>query len=147
MAITKPLYITRMRGFYLAWSAGRILQTLSAKSSALPFRQTVPGDFTEIPQTPSAQSSPARIDQTASDESQDDRIVQAPSGQESNLAALTARFTLPWSAHVRLLSLKTEVARSFYETEALRCGWSERQLGWSRWELGARRELRPIGGK
>ena len=37
-------------------------------------------------------------------------------------------FTLPWSAYVRLLSVKNENARRFYETEALRGGWSVRQL-------------------
>jgi predicted nuclease of restriction endonuclease-like (RecB) superfamily len=35
---------------------------------------------------------------------------------------------LPWSAYVRLLSVKNPEARSFYETEALRSGWSVRQL-------------------
>lgn len=42
--------------------------------------------------------------------------------------ALATRFTLPWSAYVRLLSVKTAAARAFYETEALREGWSVRQL-------------------
>lgn len=42
--------------------------------------------------------------------------------------ALSIRFTLPWSAYVRLLSVKTGAARAFYETEALREGWSVRQL-------------------
>ena len=37
-------------------------------------------------------------------------------------------FALPWSAYVRLLSVKTNQARRFYETEALRGGWSVRQL-------------------
>lgn len=41
----------------------------------------------------------------------------------------TDRFLLPWSAYVRLLSVKNAAARLFYETEALRCGWSVRQLG------------------
>ena len=35
---------------------------------------------------------------------------------------------MPWSAYVRLLSVKNPEARSFYETEALRSGWSVRQL-------------------
>jgi predicted nuclease of restriction endonuclease-like (RecB) superfamily len=35
---------------------------------------------------------------------------------------------LPWSAYVRLLSVKNAQARAFYETEALRGGWSVRQL-------------------
>jgi predicted nuclease of restriction endonuclease-like (RecB) superfamily len=41
---------------------------------------------------------------------------------------LAARFPLPWSHYVRLLSTKNPVARRFYETEALRGGWSVRQL-------------------
>ena len=35
---------------------------------------------------------------------------------------------MPWSAYVRLLAVKSAEARSFYETEALRGGWSVRQL-------------------
>jgi len=45
-----------------------------------------------------------------------------------SLASIAGRFPLPWSAYVRLLSVKNERARAFYETEALRCGWSVRQL-------------------
>jgi predicted nuclease of restriction endonuclease-like (RecB) superfamily len=41
---------------------------------------------------------------------------------------IATRFSLPWSAYVRLLSVKNEHARRFYETEALRGGWSVRQL-------------------
>lgn len=37
-------------------------------------------------------------------------------------------FPLPWSAYVRLLAVKNEHARQFYETEALQGGWSVRQL-------------------
>ena len=37
-------------------------------------------------------------------------------------------FPLPWSHYVRLLSVRTDEARAFYETEALRGGWSGRQL-------------------
>jgi predicted nuclease of restriction endonuclease-like (RecB) superfamily len=37
-------------------------------------------------------------------------------------------FPLPWSHYVRLLSVKNIEARRFYEAEALRGGWSERQL-------------------
>jgi predicted nuclease of restriction endonuclease-like (RecB) superfamily len=55
--------------------------------------------------------------------------VSAISGNQSiNLPALAKAFLLPWSAYVRLLSVKNEHARAFYETEALRCGWSVRQL-------------------
>jgi predicted nuclease of restriction endonuclease-like (RecB) superfamily len=43
-------------------------------------------------------------------------------------AHLAQAFPLPWSAYVSLLSVKNEHARAFYETEALRGGWSVRQL-------------------
>lgn len=55
-------------------------------------------------------------------------ILQTVSA-ESPLAQVAARFPLPWSAYVRLLAVKNEHARRFYETEALRGGWSVRQLG------------------
>jgi predicted nuclease of restriction endonuclease-like (RecB) superfamily len=54
-------------------------------------------------------------------------ILQTVSA-EFDLAALATRFPLPWSAYVRLLSVRDPAARSFYETEALRGGWSVRQL-------------------
>jgi predicted nuclease of restriction endonuclease-like (RecB) superfamily len=44
------------------------------------------------------------------------------------LSELAQVFTLPWSAYVRLLSVKNDHARRFYEAEALRGGWSVRQL-------------------
>jgi predicted nuclease of restriction endonuclease-like (RecB) superfamily len=56
------------------------------------------------------------------------QIFQTPSEKSSSLPELAARFPLPWSAYVRLLSVKNPNARSFYETEALRLGWSVRQL-------------------
>lgn len=47
---------------------------------------------------------------------------------EESLRTLSARFPLPWSHYVRLLSVEHEPARRFYEAEALRGGWSVRQL-------------------
>ena len=35
---------------------------------------------------------------------------------------------MPWSRYVRLMTVKEEAARRFYETDALRGGWSVRQL-------------------
>ena len=49
-------------------------------------------------------------------------------GDSSTVLALASRFVLPWSAYVRLLSVKNLEARTFYQTEALRSGWSIRQL-------------------
>ncbi|MBD2773361.1 PDDEXK nuclease domain-containing protein [Iningainema tapete] len=47
---------------------------------------------------------------------------------EFNISTVAKEFPLPWSHYVRLLSVKNTEARKFYESEALRAGWSERQL-------------------
>jgi predicted nuclease of restriction endonuclease-like (RecB) superfamily len=44
------------------------------------------------------------------------------------LARLAGQFPLPWSCYVRLLSVRSPEARHFYEGEALRGGWTVRQL-------------------
>lgn len=56
------------------------------------------------------------------------QIFQTPSEKSLALPELAAKFPLPWSAYVRLLSVKNPEARAFYETEALRASWSVRQL-------------------
>lgn len=43
-------------------------------------------------------------------------------------SSLTKFFPLSWSHYVALLSVENEQGREFYETEALRGGWSVRQL-------------------
>ncbi len=48
--------------------------------------------------------------------------------EEITLKAISGRFSLPWSHYVKLLSVKSPDARTFYETEALKGGWSVRQL-------------------
>jgi predicted nuclease of restriction endonuclease-like (RecB) superfamily len=63
-----------------------------------------------------------------------EQIFQTPSEKSQTVSAesvfhsAATCFPLPWSAYVRLLSLKNENARRFYEAEALRGGWSVRQL-------------------
>ncbi|WP_057380832.1 PDDEXK nuclease domain-containing protein [Pseudomonas aeruginosa] len=49
-------------------------------------------------------------------------------GCPGRLDELAQVFPLPWSAYVRLLMVKDNHARQFYEAEALRGGWSVRQL-------------------
>ena len=58
------------------------------------------------------------------------RIVQTLSAQLLGALAkeCTARFPLPWSHYVRLLAVRSAHARAFYESEALRGGWTIRQL-------------------
>ncbi len=85
--------------------------------------------FEKISQTPSSISlGNANIRQTLSGKSLvADKILQTPSVQ-SLLIELSDRLPLPWSHYSRLLSVKEERARKFYESEALRSGWSVRQL-------------------
>jgi len=92
--------VQNMRMFYLSYPPERIRQTLSGKLARLPGQQ--------IRQTASGESEPALATLGFDD--------------------LSAAFPLPWSAYVRLLSVNNENARQFYETEALRGGWSVRQL-------------------
>jgi predicted nuclease of restriction endonuclease-like (RecB) superfamily len=96
--------LQQMRLFYLAWTPEHISQTAPAKSPLSQIRQTLSGEL--VPSSNSETSSRNVID----------------------LASLAQAFPLPWSTYVRLLSVKNPQARAFYETEALRCGWSVRQL-------------------
>lgn len=94
----------QMRAFHLAWPVERILRT------------------------PSGESSRQGILQTLSGQSSAETISASPIRTAVDLSALARAFPLSWSAYVRLLSVRNEAARQFYETEALRCGWSVRQL-------------------
>jgi predicted nuclease of restriction endonuclease-like (RecB) superfamily len=96
--------LQQMRLFYLAWPTDKICQTLSGKSAAPQIAQTPPGESSQA------------------------GALQTVSGQSPDLTTLAQAFPLPWSAYVRLLSVKNPQARAFYETETLRCGWSVRQL-------------------
>ena len=110
--------IFQMRAFYLTYPVEK-LQTLSAISSD----NKVKARNTNESQQPnkSKVGSNELIYHTVSD------ILQTPSAKFT-LTEIAACFPLPWSAYVRLISIKSEQARRFYETEALRGGWSVRQL-------------------
>jgi predicted nuclease of restriction endonuclease-like (RecB) superfamily len=72
---------------------------------------------------------PTRNLQTPSEESRGDMNLQTPSEKSQIAAAIVAqRFPLPWSHYVLLLRVENVEARAFYEAEALRSGWSVRQL-------------------
>ncbi len=68
-----------------------------------------------------------RILQTSSEKSGRQNILQTPS-EILTVDALAGRFVLPWSHYVLLLGTRSEVAREFYETEAVRGGWTVKQL-------------------
>ncbi len=69
-----------------------------------------------------------RILSTLSRESDKSINISDLRSPSSSILAVATLFPLPWSAYVRLLSVKNQEARNFYETEALRSGWSVRQL-------------------
>ena len=92
--------LQQMRQFYLAFRKDQICQTASGISANAP---------------------PERICQTVSGKFE-------TASPEARIAALREVFPLPWSAYVKLLAVKNVRARSFYEAEALRGGWSVRQL-------------------
>jgi len=54
-------------------------------------------------------------------------ILQTLSAKSDRLTS-AQRFPLSWSHYVKLLAVKNDKARAFYETEALRGGWTVRQL-------------------
>ncbi len=96
----------QMRLFYQGWG---ILQTPSAKSEARVKCPTLSGESAKsIVQTP---PEPPPIRQT-------------PSGESGSLFS----FPLSWSHYVRLMAVEKPHARAFYESEAIRGGWSVRQL-------------------
>ncbi len=134
-----------MRKFYLA--SAQIFQTASGKltggSDATPIFQTLSGIFGgEKGATPSLESREPQIAQTLSAKSKTTAIrptpsnisetpsrkMQTPSAQ-FNLADLARAFPLPWSHYVLLISRsRSPEAFAFYHAEALRGGWSVRQL-------------------
>jgi len=66
--------------------------------------------------------------QTPSENSLTPMLINEIRDSSSSTPVRANQFPLPWSAYVRLLSVKSPEARTFYETEALRLGWSVRQL-------------------
>lgn len=111
--------IFQMREFYLAWP---ILQTVSAKfipgSNRAASLTGKPGRMSDSPAKPKLQTVSAKF-----------ALAKAASGESTPLPINPRpRFLLPWSHYVVLLSVKEAQARRFYEEEALRGGWSVRQL-------------------
>lgn len=97
--------LRQMRAFYVGWE---IRQTPSAKCEARVICPANPGSLER------------RKRRTPSAESHSLRVSPAP--------ATGGVFPLPWSHYVRLMSVPSPRARAFYEAEAIRGGWSVRQL-------------------
>jgi predicted nuclease of restriction endonuclease-like (RecB) superfamily len=99
----------QMRLFYQGWE---ILQTPSAKFEARVICPTL-----------SSELSPPKF-QIPSGKSE---MAQTASAQLAS-ALPPGTFPLSWSHYVRLMSVDRPQARAFYESEAIRGGWSVRQL-------------------
>jgi len=69
-----------------------------------------------------------KILQTVSEKSPKSHSISKVHESPSQALVVSDHFPLPWSAYVRLLAVKNPEARIFYEAEALRHGWSVRQL-------------------
>ena len=93
----------KMRAFYLGW---RILPTPSGKLEA---RAILP--------TPSGESGSLKL-----------HALAPASGPAQAGLVPTVVFPLSWSHYVRLIAVEKARARAFYESEAIRGGWSVRQL-------------------
>lgn len=102
--------LQNMRQFYLAFGLPEIRQTVSGKSSVA-IRQTLSGKL-------SLEMGSVRNTQATTDNS-----------ELETLRALSRVFPLSWSHYVLLVShSRSPEALEFYRTEALRGGWSVRQL-------------------
>lgn len=95
--------LAQMRSFYLTWE---IFQTASGKLGSRARGLAQPETAVRKGVT-----LPGQIDTT-----------------QLAFVSLTDAFPLPWSAYVSLLSVEEPKAREFYEAEALRGGWTVRQL-------------------
>lgn len=92
--------LERARKFYLTF--------VSAKKSATALRISSPNVLTPISATPLRKS-------------QGDEVAE-------RLREIATRFPLPWSHYTRLLRLRSAYAVEFYHTEAVRGGWTVKQL-------------------
>ena len=98
-----------MRGFFLGWE---IFQTPSGK-----FEARAKFDPDPIVQTPSGKIAGPIL-----------KSATAMSLPTPSFVGSTEVFPMSWSHYVRLLSVEKLHARAFYEAEAVRGGWSVRQL-------------------
>ena len=127
--------LRQMRAFYLGWE---ICETPSGKFGARAIFPTVSGKSESgKQQTASAKLragvrleskvvTAPKIWQTVSAKSETETLSpRLPVKSETPLSYI---FPLSWSHYVRLMTLDKPQARAFYETEAIRGGWSVRQL-------------------
>jgi len=112
--------LARFRDFYLAFSLDKIRATLSLKSleeAASEKRATV-----------SLKSSDGLVQATTTEKSATLSRIFDDRGGAIEWARMAGAFPLRWSHFVLLIRLRSDEAIRFYHAEALRGGWSVRQL-------------------
>jgi predicted nuclease of restriction endonuclease-like (RecB) superfamily len=104
--------IEQMRAFYIMW----------------PIAQTVSAQLEDGGSSGKQGTGRGRKTQTVSAQLKKNSSVDVRAQQIAHLHAVSEAFPLPWSHYVRLLTVDDDKARAFYEREALRNGWTVRQL-------------------
>ncbi len=104
--------IYKMRGFYLGW------EILPTPSGELEARAKLPASLREGGEILPALS--GELDPTVA--------LHHPGGGACSPLSARSVFPLSWSHYVRLMAVEKSHARALYEAEAIRGGWSVRQL-------------------
>jgi predicted nuclease of restriction endonuclease-like (RecB) superfamily len=115
-----------MRQFFLAFPNAGIFQSAIEKSSV----EGGGGPQTQIFQSlveKSAANAPTSTSQSKTGEFTRRSSAKFARGLE-RLSQVARNFPLPWTHYVRLLRVRSPLAREFYIREALAGGWSVRQL-------------------
>ncbi len=98
---------------------------IDRKSPSEPIRQTPSGELTNHPS--SGRNQGTARDKNAS-KLEKTTIVMDSIRRVEILERISSYFRLSWSHYVQLLKVEKPESREFYEAEALRCGWTVRQL-------------------
>ena len=84
--------------------------------------------FLGYPHQPAGRTLPATSTATSGGNILQTLSAKSPRSSRSRRPPDLPAFPLPWSHYTQLLAVKNEYARRFYEAEALRGGWTARQL-------------------
>jgi predicted nuclease of restriction endonuclease-like (RecB) superfamily len=108
-------------------SAKGIDQTrqIDRKTRSEPIRQTASGELSNLSST--GRNHGTVRDKNASKMEKASNVIDSVKRVEI-LERISSYFRLSWSHYVQLLKVEKPESREFYESEALRCGWTVRQL-------------------
>ncbi len=98
---------------------------IDRKTRSEPIRQTASGELSNL--SSSGRNQGAIRDKIASKMEKASNVIDSVKRVEI-LERISSYFRLSWSHYVQLLKVEKPESREFYESEALRCGWTVRQL-------------------